>query len=109
VLGANLHGRWTSPTTWAQRAPARAVSIESVRVIPAPAGQKVRELSEDLNVPVDYLRSGDQGAPEPLDDLRLWDRFKTLQGLPKDDLESVIKVLDALIAQSQGGSPFTGA
>lgn len=70
----------------------------------APALEKVVELAEVLDVTVDYLLSGDQSAPKPLHNVRLWDRFKTLQELPKDDLESVIKVLDALIAQSQAAA-----
>jgi transcriptional regulator with XRE-family HTH domain len=66
----------------------------------APSLEKLVELAEVLEVSADYLLAGDQSAPRPLHNIRLWDRFRNLQALPSDDVESAIKVLDALIAQS---------
>ena len=67
----------------------------------APPLEKIIELAEIFDVTVDFLVTGDQAAPRPLHHLRLWDRFRAVQELTHEDQESVIKVLDALIAQSQ--------
>jgi len=67
----------------------------------APPLEKLLELSELFDVTVDYLLSGDESAPRPLHHVRLWERFRTLEGLDHDDQDMAIKVIDALIMQTQ--------
>jgi transcriptional regulator with XRE-family HTH domain len=67
----------------------------------SPPFEKLVELAELFETSIDYLVTGNQSAPRPLHHIRLWERFRTLEGLDHDDQESVIKVVDALIVQCQ--------
>lgn len=67
----------------------------------APPIEKILELSELFDVTIDYLLSGDSSVPKPLHHVRLWERFRTLESLDHEDQDVAIKVIDALIMQTQ--------
>lgn len=56
-------------------------------------------LADALDVTVDYLLTGNPVEDSPLANSRLFQRFKTLEGLDRADQEAVITVIDAVIAK----------
>jgi len=62
-----------------------------------PPLEKLLEISEVLNVTVDYLLTGDNSEVIPIHNTRLLERFKLLQKSQNDDQEAVIKLIDAMI------------
>jgi len=62
-----------------------------------PPLEKLLEISEVLNVTVDYLLTGDNSEVTPIHNTRLLERFKLLQKSQNDDQEAVIKLIDAMI------------
>lgn len=92
---------------WAQKELAAKVEIrfqqlnkyESGLNIP-PAEMLVR-LAETLDVTVDFLLTGNPVEDSPLASSRLFKRFKVLERLASDDQETIIKVIDAMIAKQR--------
>lgn len=65
-----------------------------------PAGMLVR-LAHALDVSVDYLLTGNPMEDSPLADSRLFKRFQVLEHLNQDDQDTVIKIIDAMIAKGR--------
>jgi hypothetical protein len=62
-----------------------------------PPGEMLLELASLFHTSVDYLLIGSQDTALPLHNHRLLDRFRSLQLFNRDDQETVIKLIDALI------------
>lgn len=62
-----------------------------------PPGEMLLELASLFHTSVDYLLSGSASEALPLYNHRLLDRFRSLQLFNRDDQETVIKLIDALI------------
>lgn len=56
-------------------------------------------LAEVLETSVDYLLAGQGNGEPPLHSQRLIQRFQTIEGFDSEERETVIKVLDAMIAK----------
>lgn len=56
-------------------------------------------LADALEVTTDYLLTGNPVEDSPLSNSRLFRRFKELEQFSQDDQETVIKVIDAMIAK----------
>lgn len=65
-----------------------------------PAGMLVR-LAHALDVSVDYLLTGNPMEDSPLANSRLFKRFQVLEHLNQDDQDTVIKIIDAMIAKGR--------
>lgn len=64
-----------------------------------PPSETLLELAEALDTSVDYLLAGDATHYVPLHSQRLLERFRELQDFDRDDQDTVIKLIDALIVQ----------
>jgi len=92
---------------WTQKELANRVDIrfqllnkyEGGQHIP-PADTLIR-LAKALDTTVDYLLTGDPVKDEPLANANLYRRFKTLEALSDEDRNTVISVIDAIIAKRQ--------
>jgi transcriptional regulator with XRE-family HTH domain len=90
---------------WTQKELARRVDIrfqllnkyEGEQHIPAV--ETLIRLADALEVTVDYLLTANPVEDSPLANSRLFQRFKTLEGLDRADQEAVITVIDAVIAK----------
>jgi len=56
-------------------------------------------LAEVLDTSVDYLVGGHHNAAPPIHNVRLIQRFRTIEGFDKEERELVIQLLDAMIAK----------
>lgn len=65
-----------------------------------PADTLIR-LAKALDTTVDYLLTGDLIKDEPLANANLYRRFQTLEALNDEDRNTVISVIDAIIAKQQ--------
>lgn len=59
------------------------------------------KLADALGVTVDYLLTGNPVEDTPLASSRLSRRFQVLEALAQEDQETVIKVIDAMIAKQR--------
>ncbi|MBA55197.1 MAG: transcriptional regulator [Pseudomonadales bacterium] len=106
AFGARLKGL-RKQKNWSQKELAALVDIrfqqlnkyESGLNIP-PAGMLIK-LADALNVSVDYLLTGNVDEAEPLANSRLFRRFQELEAMAQEDQETVIKVIDAMIAKQR--------
>ncbi|MGH6846359.1 MAG: helix-turn-helix domain-containing protein [Methylocella sp.] len=65
------------------------------------------KLADALGTTVDYLLTGNPVEDSSLANARLFRRFRVLETLAADDQETVIKVIDAMIAQRRMSSALT--
>ena len=65
----------------------------------APPMEKLIQMAEILNVTVDFLLTGDNPDDKPIHNTRLLERFRSLQDFQRDDQETVIKLIDAMIVK----------
>jgi transcriptional regulator with XRE-family HTH domain len=65
------------------------------------------KLADALSTTVDYLLTGNPVEDSSLANARLFRRFRVLETLAADDQETVIKVIDAMIAQRRMSSALT--
>lgn len=106
AFGARLKGL-RKQKNWSQKELAALVDIrfqqlnkyESGLNIP-PAGMLIK-LADALNVSVDYLLTGNVDEAEPLANSRLFRRFQELEAMNQEDQETVMKVIDAMIAKQR--------
>lgn len=66
-----------------------------------PPAETLIKLAETLDTTVDYLLTGNPIKEEPLASTNLFRRFKTLETLSDEDRNTVINVIDAIIAKRQ--------
>jgi transcriptional regulator with XRE-family HTH domain len=66
-----------------------------------PSAETMLALAKTLRASTDALLRGERDQAEPLEieNVRLYERFKALQDLGKDEQDTAIKLIDALIAQ----------
>jgi transcriptional regulator with XRE-family HTH domain len=69
--------------------------------IHAPPLDKLAQLADALNTTIDYLITGQVSDDTPLHDKRLLQKFKLLEGFDASQQETVINVIDAMIAKHQ--------
>jgi len=68
-----------------------------------PAADKVVALARVLHVTTDALLRGDRKGEEPVpfENIRLFERMKILDHLPRSEQNTVLEVIDALVARHE--------
>lgn len=66
-----------------------------------PSAETLIQLAYALNTTVDFLLTGNPIKDTPLANNSLFKRFKALEEFGEEDKETVIKVIDAIIAKRQ--------
>lgn len=71
------------------------------REVNLPAAEKIVRLARALHVTTDALLRGDRSGEEPIEfkSIRLYERFRALDGLPREDQETVVRLVDAVLAK----------
>ena len=98
---------------WAQKELAALVEIRFQQLnkyesgLNIPPAEMLVKLADALGVTVDFLLTGNPVEDTPLANSRLFRRFKVLEALAQDDQETVIKVIDAMIAKGRMASALT--
>jgi len=69
--------------------------------IHAPPLDKLAQLADALNTTIDYLITGQVSDETPLHNKRLLQKFKLLEGFDASQQETVINVIDAMVAKHQ--------
>jgi transcriptional regulator with XRE-family HTH domain len=69
----------------------------------SPTAEKVVALARVLRVTADALLRGDRKGEEPLefDNIRLYEQMRVLDQLPRGDQETVLDLIDAVIARHE--------
>lgn len=98
---------------WSQKDLAAQVTIRFQQLnkyesgLNIPPAEMLVKLADALAVTVDYLLTGNPAEEIPLANARLFRRFQVLEALAPDDQETVIKVIDAMIAKQRIASALT--
>jgi len=93
--------------SWSQKELAAKVEIRFQQLnkyesgLNIPPAEMLVKLADALGVTVDYLLTGNPVEDSPLASSRLFRRFQVLEHLAQDDQETVIKVIDAMIAKQR--------
>lgn len=112
TFGARLKGL-RKQKNWPQKELAALVDIRFQQLnkyesgLNIPPAEMLIKLADVLNVTVDYLLTGSATEAASLANSRLFRRFQVLEGLAPDDQETVIKVIDAMIAKQRITSALT--
>lgn len=92
---------------WPQKGLAAKVDIRFQQLnkyesgLNVPPADMLVKLAHALDVSVDYLLTGNPMEDSPLANSRLFKRFQVLEHLNQDDQDTVIKIIDAMIAKSR--------
>lgn len=92
---------------WAQKELAARVEIRFQQLnkyesgLNIPPAEMLVKLANAVDVTVDFLLTGNPVEDSPLANSRLFKRFQVLERLASDDQETVIKVIDAMIAKQR--------
>jgi len=70
----------------------------------APPLEKLAHLADLFAVTLDYLVAGRQPDDQPITSLHLMERFRALEHAPADDQNTVVNVIDAVIAKNRMAS-----
>jgi transcriptional regulator with XRE-family HTH domain len=98
---------------WAQKELAALVGIRFEQLnkyesgLNIPPAEMLVKLASAVNVSVDFLLTGNAMEDSPLASSRLFKRFQVLERLATDDQETVIKVIDAMIAKQRMETALT--
>jgi transcriptional regulator with XRE-family HTH domain len=98
---------------WAQKELAAKVEIRFQQLnkyesgLNIPPAEMLVKLADVLDVSVDFLLTGNPVEDSPLTSSRLFKRFQVLERLAADDQETVIKVIDAMIAKQRMETALT--
>ncbi len=90
---------------WSQKELAAKVDIRFQQLnkyesgLNMPPAEVLVALADALESTVDYLLTGNPAEDSPLGNSRLFKRFQELELFDEDDRETVIKVIDAVIAK----------
>ena len=92
---------------WTQKELATKVGVRTPQLnkyeagLHVPPADKLVRLAELFDSTVDYLLTGNSSGEKPLHNVRLMERFQALQEFAADDLEAVIKLIDAMVIKHQ--------
>ena len=92
---------------WSQKELAAKVAIRFQQLnkyesgLNVPPADMLVKLAHTLDVSVDYLLTGNPMEDSPLASSRLFKRFQVLEHLNQDDQDTVIKIIDAMIAKGR--------
>jgi len=92
---------------WSQKELAMRVNIRFQQLnkyesgLNVPPADMLVKLAQALDVTVDHLLTGNPVEDSPLANSRLFRRFKVLELLNQDDQDTVIKIIDAMIAKER--------
>jgi transcriptional regulator with XRE-family HTH domain len=98
---------------WAQKELAAKVEIRFQQLnkyesgLNIPPADMLVKLAHALDVTVDHLLTGNPVEDSPLANSRLFRRFQVLERLNQDDQETIIKVIDAMIAKGRVEAALT--
>lgn len=67
----------------------------------APPVEKLVKIAEVFDTTVDFLLTGNRSEQRPLHNLRLLERFRTLEEFNAEDQDAVIKLIDAMIVKNK--------
>jgi transcriptional regulator with XRE-family HTH domain len=67
----------------------------------APPLEKIIALADLYSVSLDFLITGNAKEAQQLKNTRLFERFQALEDFPRDDQETIVKVIDAMIAKNR--------
>jgi transcriptional regulator with XRE-family HTH domain len=67
----------------------------------SPPMDKLVKMSEVFDTTIDYLLTGNRAEDRPLHNLRLMERFQALEDFSREDQETVIKLIDAMIVKNK--------
>lgn len=92
---------------WPQKQLARMVDIRYELLnkyeggFGAPSIDTIAKLADALGTTVDYLIHGTEIEQSNLANIRLFRRFQALESLGQDDQQTVMRIIDALVAQQR--------
>ena len=98
---------------WSQKELAAKVAIRFQQLnkyesgLNVPPADMLVKLAYTLDVSVDYLLTGNPMEDSPLASSRLFKRFQVLEHLNQDDQDTVIKIIDAMIAKGRVEAALT--
>ena len=64
-----------------------------------PPADKLVQLAEIFNTTTDYLLTGSVTDAQPINNVRLLERFRALEGFNLKDQDTVLKLIDAMIVK----------
>ena len=92
---------------WAQKELAAQVEIRFQQLnkyesgLNIPPAEMLVKLADALGVSVDFLLTGNPVEDSPLANSRLFKRFQAVETMATDDQETVIRVIDAMVAKQR--------
>jgi len=98
---------------WAQKELAAQVEIRFQQLnkyesgLNIPPAEMLIKLADALGVSVDFLLTGNPVEDSPLANSRLFKRFQAVETMATDDQETVIRVIDAMVAKQRIASALT--
>lgn len=98
---------------WAQKELAALVDIRFQQLnkyesgLNIPPAEMLVKLADVLGVTVDFLLTGNPVEDSPLASSRLFRRFQVLEAMDSDDQETIIKVIDAMVAKQRMATALT--
>ena len=104
ALGARLK-TLRKQKRWSQKELAAKVDIRFQQLnkyesgLNIPPAEMLISLADALETSIDYLLTGNPAEETPLANTRLFKRFQELEQFDQEDQETVIKVIDAMIAK----------
>lgn len=66
-----------------------------------PPLEKIIQLAEIFDITVDYLLTGNHSEEKPLHNIRLLERFHAMENFHNEDLEAIIRLIDAFIVKNK--------
>jgi transcriptional regulator with XRE-family HTH domain len=111
AFGARLKGL-RKQKNWPQKVLTAQVGIRFQQLnkyesgLNIPPAEMLVKLADALSVTVDFLLTGSPVEDSPLAGSRLFRRFKVLEALTANEQETVIKVIDAIVAKGRMTSPL---
>lgn len=112
AFGARLK-EFRKQKRWSQKELAAKVDIRFQQLnkyesgLNLPPAEMLIKLADALGTSVDYLLTGNLAEETPLGNIRLFKRFKAVEGFDPGDQEAVITLIDAMIAKQQMQTTLT--
>jgi len=109
AFGSRLKGL-RKQKNWSQKELAALVDVRFQQLnkyesgLNIPPAEMLVKLADALGVTVDFLLTGNPVEDSPLANSRLFRRFQALEAMASDDQETVIKVIDAMVAKQRMSS-----